>query len=62
MLRLLPAEEPGGLPRAAGAPEPLFPLELPWHIHMGGWSADSKSLVFTWDRDYNDIYVLEETR
>ncbi|MHC5211671.1 MAG: protein kinase domain-containing protein [Planctomycetota bacterium] len=61
VLRLLPAEEPGGLPRAAGPPESLYSHELPWHIHMGGWSADSKSLVFTYDRDYNDIYVLEET-
>jgi len=62
VLRLLPAEEPGGLPRAAGPPEALYPLELDWHAHMGGWSSDSKSLVFTYDRDYNDIFVLEEVR
>ena len=62
VLRLIPAEEPGGLPRAAGPPEPLYPLELDWHAHMGGWSSDSKSLVFTYDHDYNDIFVLEESR
>ena len=60
VLRLEDPEEPGGLPRAAGEPELLYPLDEMWHAHMGGWSGDSQSLLFTWDRDYNDIFVLEE--
>ena len=62
VLRLDAPSEPGGLPRSAGDPECLFDLNLQWHAHMGGWSGDSKKLVFTWDRDYSDIYVLTEGR
>jgi len=29
-------------------------------VHMGGWSSDSERILFTWDRDYCDVYVLEE--
>lgn len=33
-----------------------------WHVHNGGWSADSKQLVYTQDKDYGDIYELVEKR
>ena len=62
VLRLEPPSEPGGLPRVVGEPEPLYPLEGRWHVHNGGWSADSSSLVFTRDTDFGDIYELVERR
>ena len=46
VLRFDAPSEPGGLPRSAGDPECLFDLDLQWHAHMGGWSGDSKKLVF----------------
>jgi hypothetical protein len=33
-----------------------------WHVHNGGWSPDSKRIVYTHDRDYGDIYELVERR
>ena len=51
-----------GLPRAKGEPV-LVPVEPGlWHAHIGGWSPDSKRLVFTWDLDYGDIYEVVEAR
>jgi Tol biopolymer transport system component len=58
LLRLDPPSEPGGLVRAIGEPEYVVPTEGTWHVHNGGWSADSKSLVYTRDMDYGDIYEL----
>jgi Tol biopolymer transport system component len=47
-----------GLPRAIGEPEHVVRAEGTWHVHNGGWSPDSKRLVYTHDRDYGDIYEL----
>jgi Tol biopolymer transport system component len=58
LLRLDPPSEPGEPPRAIGEPEYVVPTEGTWHVHNGGWSADSKSLVYTRDMDYGDIYEL----
>ncbi len=49
---------PDGLPRAAGEPEYVVPAEGTWHTHNGGWSSDSKRLVYTKDTDYADIFEL----
>jgi serine/threonine protein kinase len=47
------------LPEAmAGDPEYVVPTEGTWHVHNGGWSPDSKKLVYTHDQDYGDIYEL----
>ena len=46
--------------RALGQPEFVVPAEGTWHVHNGGWSADSRSLVYTHDQDYGDIYELVE--
>ncbi len=62
VLKLDPPSEPGGLPRAVGEPEYVVPTQGTWHVHNGGWSADSKSLVYTQDKDYGDIYELVERR
>ena len=47
---------------AVGEPEYVVPTEGTWHVHNGGWSADSKQLVYTQDKDYGDIYELVEKR
>ena len=60
VLRLEPPARPGGLPTASGPPVPLYSLDQQWHVHNGGWSGNSKRLLFTWDRDYADIFVLED--
>jgi Tol biopolymer transport system component len=58
ILRLEPSDSPDGLPRVVGEPDYLVQAEGNWHIHLGGWSADSKSIVYTLDQDYGDIYEL----
>ncbi len=60
LLKLEPPADPRGLPRAAGEPEYVVRTEDGWHVHNGGWSPDSKSLVYTRDKDYGDIYELVE--
>ncbi len=61
VLKLEPASDPGGLPRAVGEPEYLIPTDGTWHIHFASWSPDSKRLVYTKDTDYGDIFELVET-
>jgi len=58
LLKLEAPSDPHGLPRAAGGPENLVPAEGAWHVHNGGWSPDSKSIVYTRDQDYGDLYEL----
>lgn len=60
VLRLEPPSDPDGLPRAVGEPAFLVPTVETWHVHNGGWSADSKTIVYTRDMDYGDIYELVE--
>jgi hypothetical protein len=62
VLKLEPPADPQGLPRAVGEPEYVVRAEGTWHVHNGGWSPDSKSLVYTRDQDYSDIYELVERR
>jgi serine/threonine protein kinase len=49
-----------GVPSAAGAPEYVARSQGTWHVHNGGWSADSKSLVYIRDTDRGEIYELVE--
>ncbi len=62
VLKLEAPATPDGLPRALGEPEYLVPVEGTWHVHNGGWSADSKSLVYTRDLDYGDVFELVESK
>jgi len=62
VLRLEAPSDSNGLPRAVGDPEYVVPTEGTWHVHNGGWSPDSKKLVYTHDQDYGDIYELVERR
>ena len=47
-----------GLPVAVGEPEYVVRTEGSWHVHNGGWSPDSKRIVYMHDQDYGDIYEL----
>ncbi|MEN8162516.1 MAG: protein kinase [Acidobacteriota bacterium] len=62
VLKLEPPSKPGGLPRAVGDPEYLVATKGTWHVHNGGWSADSKQIVYTRDMDYGDVFELVEKR
>jgi Tol biopolymer transport system component len=62
VLKLELPTEPDGLPRAVGEPEFVVRTDGTWHIHNGGWSPDSKTLVYTQDQDYGDIYELVERK
>ena len=52
VLRLGRPSDPDGLPRAIGGPEYVARSKVTWHVHNGGWSPDSKSLVYTRDINY----------
>jgi len=58
VLKLEPG--PDGLPRAVGEPEYVARSQGTWHVHNGGWSADSKHLVYIRDTDRGEIYELVE--
>jgi Tol biopolymer transport system component len=60
LLKLEAPADPQGLPRAVGEPEYVVRTEGTWHVHNGGWSPDSSSLVYTRDQDYGDIFELVE--
>jgi Tol biopolymer transport system component len=60
VLKLVPPSDAGGLPAALGEPEYVVPTEGTWHVHNGGWSPDSRRIVYTHDQDYGDIYELKE--
>jgi TolB protein len=62
LLRLAPPASPGELPRPVGEPRQLTRGEGVWHVHNGGWSPDSKAVVYTRDLDRGDIYVIENYR
>ncbi|MDH4037258.1 MAG: hypothetical protein OEX18_08225 [Candidatus Krumholzibacteria bacterium] len=59
LLPLSPPTGAGGLPRPAGPPHALTDGRGEWHVHNGGWSPDSKQVIYTRDTDTGDIYVLE---
>jgi len=58
ILRLESSDPSDGLPSAVGEPEYLVEAEGTWHLHLGGWSSDSKSIVYTRDQDFGDIFEL----
>jgi len=62
VLKLEPPSGPDGLPRVVGEPEYVVATKGTWHVHNGGWSADSKQIVYTRDMDYGDIFELVEKR
>jgi Tol biopolymer transport system component len=59
ILRLLPPEDAGGLPRPAGGPDVITHGQGEWHVHNGDISPDSAAVVYTRDTDSADLYELE---
>jgi Tol biopolymer transport system component len=59
ILTLDPPASPGALPRAKGEPRAITAGHGEWHVHNGGWSPDSKQVIYTRDTDTADIYLLE---
>ncbi len=53
---------PAGLPGAAGAPQPLALPTGASHVHAGGWSPDSKWIVYTRDVDQGDLSLIQNYR
>jgi serine/threonine-protein kinase len=59
VLDLVPPSDGSGLPRAVGDPRQVTFGGGVWHAHNGGWSPDGETLVYSRDRDYGDIHLLE---
>ncbi|MCP4262555.1 MAG: protein kinase [Planctomycetes bacterium] len=59
LLRLVPPASPSELPYRLGEPEQLTEGQGVWHVHISGWSPDSKEIVYTRTTAEGDIYVLE---
>ncbi len=61
-LHLLPLARPAApnqLPRAIGEPQQVTFGGGVWHVHNGGWAPDGSGLVYSRDRDFGDIYIIE---
>jgi hypothetical protein len=58
VLRLTPPDPSNGLPRGLGEPRQVT-FGTDWHVHNGGWAPDATGVVYSRDRDFADIYVLE---
>jgi Tol biopolymer transport system component len=58
-LKLEPSVTPGELPTAIGESMPLTTGGRGrWHVHIGGWSPDSKEIIYTQDEDFGQIWLL----
>jgi Tol biopolymer transport system component/predicted Ser/Thr protein kinase len=62
LLRLTPPAAPVGLPNALGTPQALTLPTGASHVHTGGWSPDSKWIVYTRDVDQGDLYLIQNYR
>lgn len=62
LLPLEPPALPAGLPRPIGEPRPLALPAGASHVHTGGWSPDSKWIVYTRDVDQGDLYLIQNYR
>ena len=62
LLPLAPPATPGGLPSPTGAPEQLTSGDGVWHVHGGGWTPDSRSIVYTRDFDTGNLHVIDGYR
>jgi Tol biopolymer transport system component len=60
--RLVPPASPGELPSRLGEPEQLTEGQGIWHVHVGGWSPDSKEIIYTRVTVAGDIYVVEKNQ
>jgi Tol biopolymer transport system component len=60
--RLSPTSEPNRLPSTDGEPQQITFGNGESHVHAGGFAWDGSGLVYSRDRDYGDIYVIEPNR
>jgi TolB protein len=58
ILELDPPTDASGLPTVSAPLRYVVPTTGTWHIHNGGWSADSRQIVYTRDMDYGDVFEL----
>jgi Tol biopolymer transport system component len=47
------------LPQPIGPSVAITHGDGKWHVHNGGWSPDSKQVIYTRDTDTGDIYLIE---
>jgi TolB protein len=61
LLRLKPPGTPEELPSAVGDPTLLVAGDQGRsHIHMGGWSPDTKEIIYSLDEDFGHIWLLSK--
>lgn len=59
VLGLTSTNAPSQLPRALGEPRQITFGDGYSHAHSGGWAPDGSGVVYSRDRDFGDIYVIE---
>ena len=62
MQRLTPTQGPDELPTTDGEPRQITFGNGEWHVHNGGWAWDGSGVVYSRDRDFGDIFVIEPNR
>jgi Tol biopolymer transport system component len=61
VLRLTPPDPRDELPRGVGVPQQITFGGGAWHVHNGGWAPDGSGVVYSRDRDFGDVFVIEPT-
>jgi len=62
MQRLTPTQGPDELPTTDGEPRQITFGNGEWHVHNGGWAWDGSGVVYSRDRDFGDLFVIEPNR
>jgi len=62
LLNLRRPSDASGLPEVVGTPYPITFGNGVWHAHNGGWSPDGRTVVYSRDRDFGDIHLIEPAR
>ncbi len=60
--RLSPTRGADELPTADGEPRQITFGNGEWHVHNGGWEWDGSGIVYSRDRDFGDLFVIESSR
>ena len=53
---------PDQLPRTEGDARQITFGKGQWHAHAGGWTPDGRAVVYSRDRDFGDIFLIESRR
>jgi Tol biopolymer transport system component/tRNA A-37 threonylcarbamoyl transferase component Bud32 len=62
MQRLNQTQAPDELPSTDGEPRQITFGNGEWHVHNGGWAWDGSGVVYSRDRDFGDLFVIEPNR